>query len=93
MNSCVEPSFWKLYRQLPAELRQRARKAYRLWQLDPAHPSLAFKRISASGNLYSVRITLGFRVLARLEGRDGNETFVWFFIGTHDDYMREIAKR
>jgi mRNA-degrading endonuclease RelE of RelBE toxin-antitoxin system len=66
MNSRAEPSFWKQYRQLPPDIRSKARKAYRLWQLNPNHPSLAFKRLNTSVPLYSARISLSHRVVARL---------------------------
>jgi hypothetical protein len=37
--------FWKLYRDLPAEVRSLARKNYQLWREQPFHPSLKFKKI------------------------------------------------
>jgi hypothetical protein len=55
--------------------------------LNPNHPSLAFKRLNTSVPLYSARISLSHRVVARLQG----DSFVWFFIGGHDDYMRVIS--
>ena len=87
MKSRAEPSFWKQYRQVPIDVRLRARKAYRLWQLNPAHPGLAFKRLNMPMPLFSVRITQSYRAVARLK----DDAFIWFFIGNHDDYMRLIA--
>ncbi|MCX8089616.1 MAG: hypothetical protein N3I86_01565 [Verrucomicrobiae bacterium] len=49
---------------------------------NPHHRSLRFKRIR--DNLWSVRITAGYRPLA---ARDG-DTWLWFWIGTHDEYER-----
>jgi len=43
MNSAVLPSFWAAYSKLDPDVRQRARKAYRLWSQNPFHPSLFFK--------------------------------------------------
>lgn len=37
--------FWELYRDLPVEVRESARKAYRRWQQDAFHPSLHFKKV------------------------------------------------
>ena len=42
MKSAVLPSFWESYRALNSEVRQSARKAYRLWAENPFHPSLRF---------------------------------------------------
>ncbi len=56
MISKATDAFWKAYRDLPDEIKQRARTAYRLWQENPAHPSLRFKQVHATEPIYSVRI-------------------------------------
>jgi len=66
--------------RLPKSVQQSARKAYQLWESDPHHPSLNFKKLSDP--FYSVRIAYNWRAVAY---RDG-ETFVWFFIGSHSQY-------
>src|SRR6266436_6675889 len=40
MKSSTTPSFWRVYRSLPAEIQAEATKAYRLWKENPRHPSL-----------------------------------------------------
>jgi len=40
---------------------------------------LRFKKV---GELWSVRISNGYRALSLLE----EDTFFWFWIGTHDEY-------
>lgn len=55
--------------------------AYLLWQRNPRHPSLQFKK---AGNVWSLRIGGGYRALALLE----NAAFHWFWIGIHDEYER-----
>jgi hypothetical protein len=82
MKSETLPSFWKEYAKLNAELKQRARKAYGLWSVNPFHPSLRFKCINQAENLWSVRITRGIRAIGILDG----DTVIWFWIGSHDDY-------
>jgi hypothetical protein len=57
-------------------------KAYRLFRDDPAHPSLHFKQVHPTREIYSVRVGLGYRALAV---RDG-EVLLWFWIGTHAEY-------
>lgn len=84
MKSAVLPSFWAEYRQLSNAVRQSARKAYRLWEENPFHPSLHFKCINSDEGIWSVRITRSYRALGILEG----ETVTWFWIGSHDDYER-----
>ena len=37
--------FWDSYSNLPPNIKQQARKAYRLWANDNFHPSLHFKKV------------------------------------------------
>jgi len=84
MRSHAATRFWRLYDNLPAEVQQRAEKVYRLWQSDPHHPSLQFKRVDPRDPIYSVRVRKGYRALGWLEG----DTVTWFWVGNHDDYSR-----
>jgi hypothetical protein len=84
MKSATLPSFWDRYEKFDRDLKARARKAYRLWSEDPFHPSLRFKCINREENIWSVRITLGYRALGILEGK----TVTWFWVGGHDEYER-----
>ncbi|MBD1930514.1 hypothetical protein [Funiculus sociatus] len=84
MKSAALPSCWVEYRQLSNDLRQSARKAYRLWAKNPFHPSLHFKCINSQEDIWSVRVKRGYRALGVLEG----DTVTWFWIGSHDDYER-----
>lgn len=87
MKSETLPSFWDAYRNLSPETRILARKAYRLWALNPFHPSLHFKCINREESLWSVRISLGYRALGIFEG----DTMTWFWIGGHDEYEKFFA--
>jgi hypothetical protein len=84
MKSLTLPSFWKAYRGLDLQVRARARKAFRLWAENPFHPSLRFKCINTDEDIWSVRVTLGYRALGVLQ----DDTVTWFWIGNHDDYER-----
>jgi hypothetical protein len=71
--------FWKLYGDLPDEIRQLADKNFALLKSDPRHPSLHFKRID---ELWSVRIGQNYRAL----GLDVTDGIYWIWIGTHAEY-------
>jgi len=71
---------------LPADARKQAFAAYRAFKRDPYHPSLQFKRISATDSVYSVRIGLHYRALAIFEG----DIVTWFWIGSHAEYDKLI---
>ena len=81
MNSLGTSRFWREYHALSPELKQKLRKAYRLWREDPWHPSLHF---APKGDFWSVRIDRGWRVIGRKEG----DTLLWLTIQPHDQYER-----
>lgn len=87
MRSATLPSFWTAYTSLNEDIKHTARKAYRLWAQNPFHPSLHFKCINREENVWSVRITHGYRALGVLEG----DRVTWFWIGGHDDYERFLS--
>jgi hypothetical protein len=80
MKSFTTPNFWEAYAALSPEIKEQARKAYQLWKENPLHPSLHFKKVGK--NLWSARITEGYRALALKKGDD----YYWFWIGSHHDY-------
>ena len=84
MKSATLPSFWSAYEALGDDVKRRARKAYRLWEENPFHPSLRFKCINKSEDVWSARISLKHRAVGILEG----DTVTWFWIGDHEDYDR-----
>ncbi|MGH9581766.1 MAG: hypothetical protein ACRD4O_02380 [Bryobacteraceae bacterium] len=60
---------------LPGDVQLDAKRAYRLFQTNPAHPSLRFKKLEGEDTVYSARIGLGYRALAAVkQGRA-----VWFW--------------
>ena len=86
MTSHTTARFRKAFAALPAPVQQRARQAYSLFRDDPAHPSLRFKQVHATRQIYSVRVGLGYRALAVREQED----LLWFWIGTHAEYDQLI---
>jgi mRNA-degrading endonuclease RelE of RelBE toxin-antitoxin system len=88
MKSSVTKTFRKRLNDLPVAVQEQAAKAYELWQDDPYHPSLQFKRVSQIQPIYSARVSLNYRVLGLLE----SEHIYWYWIGAHDEYD-ELLKR
>ncbi len=85
MRHRTDADFWRLYDSLPNDVRERADKAFALLKQNPRHPSLHFKKVGAK---WSARVDRVHRALA-IETNDG---LLWFWIGSHDEYMREINK-
>jgi len=82
--SRATPEFWKLYRNLPTNIRKLARKNYQLWCEEAFHPSLSFKKIGRKK--WSARVGIHYRAVGKFEA-DG---FVWDWIGTHAEYDRLV---
>lgn len=73
---------------LPAAIRRQARDAFRLFKQNPQHPSLKFKKLPPHVDLWSVRINNEYRAIGRWRG----DVLLWFFVGSHADYDKLIAR-
>jgi hypothetical protein len=73
MQSKASSKFWKAYHNLPIAVQKIALKQYKLWLINPSHPSLQFKKVQA---FWSCRVTDSYRALAVMDG----DTAVWFWI-------------
>ncbi len=86
IESRTTRSFRDAFARLPEDVQVQARRAYQLFRDDPGHPSLRFKKVGESANIYSVRIGLGYRALGVIE----SSAIIWFWIGSHADYDRLV---
>lgn len=82
MISRLTPSFRRALSEVGAADREAARRAFRLFVENPAHPSLRFKKLAGHDTYWSVRVTLSVRAVGH---RDG-DTIVWVWIGTHAEF-------
>ena len=84
MNSQTIPQFWRCYERLPQQVQQRADEAYQKWRENSHAVGLHFKRVGKTRPIYAIRIDGDYRALGLLQ----EDTITWFWIGTHDEYMR-----
>jgi hypothetical protein len=75
----ADPDFWLCYRRMPPPVRALADKNFALMRTDSRHPSIRLKKV---GVLYSARIGLHHRALAR----ERPEGLQWFWMGHHAEY-------
>jgi mRNA-degrading endonuclease RelE of RelBE toxin-antitoxin system len=87
MKSVTTKRFRKAFEKLPGGIQDKARKTYSQWKNNPKHPGLDFKQIHSKDPIYSVRVGLGYRAMGILK----NDTMVWFWIGSHEDYNQLIS--
>ena len=90
MNSHITAGFRKLLAALSREVRRQARSRYRQFLENPRHPGLRFKQIHGSDRLVSVRVGREYRAVGV---RRSPDEIVWFWIGTHEEYEKLLAKR
>jgi len=79
LTSTTHPDFWKCYEKLPLEVKDLADRKFSMFRCRPFHPSLGF---SKKGVVWTVDIGLHYRAIAWRE----QDTLVWFWIGSHEDY-------
>jgi hypothetical protein len=78
--------FWRLFAALSSDVQKDAKRAYQIFQENPGHPGLQFKKLEGYDDVYSARIGLAYRTLAVVKG----DRVVWFWIGSHADYDRLV---
>ncbi len=88
MKSRTTRHFRDALAALPAQIQQQTKEAYRLGRQNPSHPGLQFKKVHATQPIYSARISIGYRALAALKGDD----VIWFWIGSHAEYDKLLAR-
>ena len=86
MKSQAGPRFWQLFGSLPADVQRLAERNYRLWQANPHHPSLRYRRLEGHDDLVSVRVGDHYGALGFVEAG----TVIWIWIGHHAEYSRLI---
>ena len=82
MKSRTTTQFRKMFSDLPEQVQEQTRKAYRQFKRDPSYPSLRFKRVHPQLPIYSTRINRNYRAVGQLE----EDTVIWFWVGSHAEY-------
>ncbi len=85
MEHTFDPDFEEYRAELPQDIRKRVPEKFELLRQNPTHRSLRFKKVRS---LWSVRISRGYRALAREEAG----AYVWYWIGTHGEYEKRIKR-
>lgn len=89
MISRTTKKFWKLYKNLPIDIKKQSKATYLKFKTDPYYPSLCFKQVHSTKPILSVRISLDYRALGLLK----NNEIIWFWIGTHEEYNQLIKAK
>jgi mRNA interferase RelE/StbE len=78
--------FHKSFAELPAEIQEKARRAFLLFRDNPRHPSLVTKKIEGRSDVWEGRIDQFYRFTFHYgTDEESGETTCWFRnIGPHD---------
>ncbi|MEM6752294.1 MAG: hypothetical protein AAF630_04825 [Cyanobacteria bacterium P01_C01_bin.38] len=88
MNSRITSQFRQAFGNLPENVREQTRQAYRQFKQDPNHPSLRFKKVHPELPIYSARVSRSYRAVGQLEG----DTVIWFWVGSHTGYEKLLSQ-
>ena len=87
MKSRTTAQFRKLFADLPEQVQEQTRAAYRQFKENPNHPSLRFKKVHPELPIYSARVSKNYRAVGQLD----EGTIIWFWIGSHSEYDRLLG--
>ncbi len=84
------PRFVKAFKKLPEEVKEQARKAFRLFQQNMSHPSLSIEQIEGYPGLWSGRISRKYRWTFHFEEEPETKERICTHrvIGSHDAIYR-----
>jgi mRNA-degrading endonuclease RelE of RelBE toxin-antitoxin system len=88
VKSRTTAQFRKSFADLPKQVQEQTRAAYRQFKENPSHPSLRFKKVHPELPIYSARISKNYRVVGQLDG----DTVIWFWVGSHTEYDKLLSR-
>ncbi len=89
----TEP-FWKAYRNLPENVKERTHRAFKLFQqgaaTPPFHPSLRVRKMQGHPNIWEGHVTLQYVFTFHIEQDAETDETIYIFrnIGTHEIYRQ-----
>jgi hypothetical protein len=93
-NSRRTPGFIALWSKLPAAVQRSAIRAFEAWCKNPSHSALDHHSLGGKSRGYHSVKVHGMRYLAvyRIESREGQETYLWEWVGTLADFDKEFPR-
>lgn len=88
MKSRTTDRFRKMFADLPEQVQEQTRQAYRQFKQDPSYRSLRFKKVHPQLPIYSARISREYRVVGQLD----EDTVIWFWVGSHAEYDKLLDR-
>jgi mRNA-degrading endonuclease RelE of RelBE toxin-antitoxin system len=80
MHIEATPTFIRLYKKLPPEIKERAKKILELLETNTSYPSLGHKKMAGQTDIYEIRVSDNYRITYQ---RIGSTAYLRK-IGTHN---------
>lgn len=88
VSSYRKRQFKQQFEKLPSHIQKIAENKFKLFLNEPNHPSFRVRRIEKTKNWkfphYEYSITMKYRATCFKD----DDTYIWVFIGTHDEFDR-----
>ena len=94
MNSYISikiSEFEDCFQKLEKDIQKSVIESYEKWKNDPQ--LVGFKLLPPTKDIYSAKIFTKhgeYRSLAKKVALEGKTAFVWFWVGSHEDYNKKI---
>ena len=85
MPIVITDRFKRAYSKLPPEIRQKVKKALRLLDADPRHPSLRVHPIRGTSGIYEARVDQKYRMSFEFSGDDK----IMRNVDNHDECLKK----
>ena len=86
MRSRTHRRFWNEFNRLPGHVQCLARDKFRIWQRDPFHLSMEFKRLGKTFGRFESATTIA------LSRKDTAILQSGFWIATHEEYNKFVRQ-
>ena len=77
--------FEKQFQQLDNKTSKQAAKAIDLFISEPSRPTLRFKKIQGTDNLYKICVNMSVRIIIEVTSKKNDQINTLYIIGTHDE--------
>jgi len=77
--------FDKQFKSLDKKIQKQAAKAIELFIDNPTYPSLRFKKIQGTGNIYEISVNMSVRIIVEVTSEGNNQINTFYIIGKHEE--------
>jgi mRNA-degrading endonuclease RelE of RelBE toxin-antitoxin system len=77
--------FDKQFKGLDGKIQKQALKAIERFTEDPMHPSLRYKKVQGTDNLYEISVNMSVRIILEVKSEENKQINTFYVIGKHEE--------